>query len=54
MSTHAAGPEAELIEGVKVCLDNFNPDWGGLDALPGIKCVPLPFWCRNYLAIEET
>ena len=37
-SAHAAGPEEQLIEAVKVALgENFNTDWGGLDALPGIK-----------------
>src|SRR6201988_3275885 len=41
-SAHAAGPE-ELIEAVKVALGkNFNTDWSGLDALPGIKWAPLP------------
>jgi hypothetical protein len=32
-----------LIEAVKVALGkNFNTDWSGLDALPGIKWAPLP------------
>ena len=40
---HAAGPEEQLIEAVKVALDkNFNTDWSGLDALRGIKWAPLP------------
>ena len=35
-SAHAAGPEGQLIEAVKVALGkNFNTDWSGLDALPG-------------------
>ena len=42
-SAHAAGPEEQLIEAVKVALGkNFNTDWSGLDALPGIKWAPLP------------
>jgi hypothetical protein len=37
-SAHAAAPEEQLIEAVKVALGkNFNTDWGGLDALPGIQ-----------------
>ena len=40
---HAAAPEAELIEAVKVALGkNFDTDWSGLEALPGIKWAPLP------------
>ncbi len=40
---HAAAPEEQLIEAVKVALGkNFNTDWSGLDALPGIKWAPLP------------
>jgi hypothetical protein len=35
-SAHAAAPEEQLIEAVKVALGkNFNTDWSGLDALPG-------------------
>ena len=42
-SAHAARPEAELIEAVKVALGkNFDTDWSGLEALPGIKWTPLP------------
>ena len=42
-STHAAGPEEQLIEALKIALGkNFNTDWSGLDALPGIKWAPLP------------
>jgi hypothetical protein len=42
-SAQAAGPETQLIEAVKVALGkNFNTDWSGLDALPGIKWAPLP------------
>lgn len=42
-SAHAAAPEEQLIEAVKVALGkNFNTDWSGLDALPGIKWAPLP------------
>jgi hypothetical protein len=42
-SAHAAGPEDQLVEAVKVALGkNFNTDWSGLDALPGIKWAPLP------------
>jgi hypothetical protein len=42
-SAHAAGPEEQLIEAVKVALGkNFNTDWSGLGALPGIKRAPLP------------
>jgi hypothetical protein len=42
-SAHAAAPATQLIEAVKVALGkNFNTDWGGLDALPGIKWAPLP------------
>ena len=42
-SAHAAAPEEQLIEAVKVVLGkNFNTDWSGLDALPGIKWAPLP------------
>jgi hypothetical protein len=42
-SAHAAGPEEQLIEAVKVALaKNFNTDWSGLDALPGIKWAALP------------
>src|ERR1043165_216955 len=40
---HAAAPEDQFIEAVKVALGrNFNTDWSGLDALPGIKWAPLP------------
>jgi hypothetical protein len=39
----AAGPEEQFVEAVKVALGkNFNTDWSGLDALSGIKWVPLP------------
>jgi hypothetical protein len=42
-SAHAAAPEEQLIEAVKVALGkNFDTDWDGLDALPGIKWAPLP------------
>jgi hypothetical protein len=42
-SAYTAGPEEQLIEAVKVALGkNFNTDWSGLDALPGIKWAPLP------------
>ena len=42
-SAHAAAPEEQLIEAVKVALGKkFNTDWSGLDALPGIKWAPLP------------
>ena len=42
-SAHAAAPEEQLIEAVKVALGkNFNTDWSGLEALPGIKWAPLP------------
>ena len=42
-SAHAAAPEEQLIEAMKVALGkNFNTDWSGLDALPGIKWAPLP------------
>jgi len=35
---HAERPEEQLIEVVKIALGrNFNTDWSGLDALPGIK-----------------
>ena len=41
-SAHAAAPEEQLIEAVKVALGKkFNTDWSGLDALPGIKWAPL-------------
>jgi hypothetical protein len=36
-SAHAAGPEEQLIEAVKVALGkNFNTDWSGLDAQPAL------------------
>jgi len=36
-SWRSAAPEEQLIEAVKAALGkNFNTDWGGLDALPGI------------------
>jgi hypothetical protein len=42
-SAYAAAPEEQLIEAVKVALGkNFNTDWSGLEALPGIKWAPLP------------
>jgi hypothetical protein len=42
-SAHAAAPEEQLIEAVKVPLGkNFNTDWSGLDVLRGIKWAPLP------------
>jgi len=42
-SAHAAASEEQLIEAVKVALGkNFNTDWSGLDALPGVKWAPLP------------
>jgi hypothetical protein len=42
-SAHAAAPEEQLIEAVKVALGKkFNTDWSVLDALPGIKWAPLP------------
>ena len=42
-SAHAAAPEEQLVDAVKVALGkNFNTDWSGLDALPGIKWAPLP------------
>jgi hypothetical protein len=42
-SAHAAAPEEQFIEDVKVALGkNFNTDWNGLDSLPGIKWAPLP------------
>jgi hypothetical protein len=47
-SAYAAAPEEQFIEAVKVALGkNFNTDWSGLDALPGIKWAPLPFKCCN-------
>jgi hypothetical protein len=40
---HTAAPEEQLVDAVKVALGrNFNTDWSGLDALPGIKWAPLP------------
>jgi len=42
-SAYAAAAEEQFIEAVKVALGkNFNTDWSGLDALPGIKWAPLP------------
>ena len=42
-SANPGGPEEQLIEAVKVALGkNFNTDWSGLDALPGIRWAPLP------------
>jgi hypothetical protein len=42
-SAHAAAPEEQLIEAVKVAYGkNFNTDWSGLHGLPGIKWAPLP------------
>ncbi len=42
-SAHAAAPEEQFIEAVKVALGrNFNTDWSGPEALPGFEWSPLP------------